>query len=64
MAPSRQCNGTTGMEYYLAASRDEAKEDSGPEQDHSRTESERSRSWAGCRDKNPLAFEPQGKYFS
>jgi hypothetical protein len=52
------------MEYYLAASRDEAKEDSGPEQDHSRTESERSRSWAGCRDKNLLAIEPQGKYFS
>jgi len=52
------------MECYLAASRDEEKKNSGPEEDHSQAENQRSRSWAGCRDKNLLAIEAQGKYFS
>src|SRR5882762_8411723 len=55
MAPSQQCNGTTGKKKDLTVSCDETKhETTSPEQDHSIT-SARSNGWAECRDKKVSA---------
>src|SRR6266567_1210120 len=51
LAPSRQRNGTIREGKRISASHAETKHGTGPEQDHSRSRSARSNSWAECRDK-------------
>src|SRR5260370_10567814 len=51
LAPSRQRNGTTRERKRISASHAKTKHGTGPEEDHSRSRSARSNSWAECRDK-------------
>src|SRR5882762_7597288 len=61
MAPSQQCNGTTGEKKDLTVSCDETKhETTSPEQDHS-IPSARSNGWAECRDKKVSASSRRGR---
>src|SRR5258708_26481186 len=54
MAPSRQCNGTTGGKKNLTVSCGETKQRL-PEEDHSPITSARSNDWAECRNKKVSA---------
>ena len=62
-APSRQRNGTTGERKRISAAHAETKQDTRPEEDHSRSRRARSNSGAECRENNGPASS-RGERFS